>query len=233
MHKVPVLYGKHYDLFWQKVDKSGECWNWKGAKFNSGYGMVRYQKKNYCAHRLSYAMVHGGVPGGMIVCHKCDNPTCVNPAHLFAGTHKDNSQDMMKKGRKHDSSGENNGQAKLNKVQVTEIRHTYALGNITCEELAKKYGVSSSLIGMIASGKSWRKCDGPIVDGMAIRDKRPSKIRGENNPQCKLTDADIIDIRKSYSSGGITMRKLSERYNIAPQTVCNIIHAKRWKHLVA
>lgn len=231
MHNVPVLTGKHYDLFWQKVDKSGDCWNWTAFKYGSGYGVVRYGRKNYNAHRLSYAMANGGVPDGMIICHRCDNPSCVNPDHLFAGTYHDNTRDMIQKGRKCDSSGERNGQAKLRSTQVVEIRKRYAVGDISHHELAEQYNVSTALIGLITQGKVWPKCGGPISDGMIIRNKRPSKVSGERNHKAKMTADKVVALRERYASGGITMRKIGELFGICPQTACSIIHRKKWRHV--
>lgn len=233
MHKVPVLPERHQRLFWEKVDKSCECWNWIGGKFSNGYGMVRYNRKNFSAHRLSYAMAYGEVPSGKIVCHKCDNPSCVNPSHLFVGTYRDNIQDMIRKGRKANSSGEANGQAKLTEGQVKEIKIRYAEGNVSHNELAKEYNVSSALIGLITQGKVWANVDGPLTDGMSIRDKRPSKVKGERNANAKLKEQDIIAIRNRYAAGGITMRKLGEIFGICPQTVCSIVRKLKWKHVTA
>ena len=86
--------------FWAKVDKSGDCWSWTGAKINWGYGQFRVGKDHMLAHRCSYEHATGEtIPDGMMVCHRCDVPACVNPAHLFLGTAKDNMQDMLTKGR--------------------------------------------------------------------------------------------------------------------------------------
>lgn len=202
-----------------------------GAKFLNGYGMVRYQKKNFGAHRLSYAMANDGVPDGANVCHTCDNPSCVNPSHLFAGSVQDNVDDMIAKGRKPVFVGERNGAATLTEKQVVEIRELYANGDVTHNELAAEFGVSPATVGLVTSGVIWNHVGGPITNGMAIRDRRPSKIKGEKNPGAKLTEKEVVELRKTYAAGMVTMRQLSDRYGVCPQVVCKIIHREAWKHV--
>lgn len=80
------------------VTESG-CWIWVGSHTTAGYGRIYVARRAVMAHRASYAVKHGEIPSGKIICHKCDTPSCVNPDHLFVGTHKDNSQDMVRKNR--------------------------------------------------------------------------------------------------------------------------------------
>jgi hypothetical protein len=82
------------------INEHTDCWEWTAAKNNIGYGMFRFSKELMrTAHRVSYEINKGPIPHGMVVCHTCDNPKCVNPDHLWVGTHKDNSRDMTSKGR--------------------------------------------------------------------------------------------------------------------------------------
>ena len=85
--------------FWAKVNKTDYCWLWTACKDKDGYGSFWYKGDMRPAHRIVYEFTYGGVSQGKLICHHCDNPSCVNPTHLFLGSHKDNAQDMLYKGR--------------------------------------------------------------------------------------------------------------------------------------
>lgn len=85
--------------FWNKVEKTDGCWLWTASKNRQGYGYFRFDGKMMKAHRMAWLLVHGEIPEGMLVCHTCDNPSCVNPEHLWLGTNQDNQNDMNAKGR--------------------------------------------------------------------------------------------------------------------------------------
>ncbi len=101
------------EKFWQKVDKTNSCWLWKGGKDIYGYGRLRVPGHNLLAHRISYELHHGPIPKEMLILHKCDNPPCVNPAHLFLGTQETNNKDAKSKGR---SRGRFSHKSPLNKA---------------------------------------------------------------------------------------------------------------------
>lgn len=92
--------------FFAHLDKS-KCIEWQGPRDGGGYGFVQHEGRRWKAHRLAYHLAFGGIPGGAYICHKCDNPPCVNPAHLFAGTQQDNARDMVAKGRMNPNSLQN------------------------------------------------------------------------------------------------------------------------------
>src|SRR5687767_9041671 len=96
------------------------CWIWTGARINSGYGRIVVNGKQTSTHRYSYTLYNGPIPEGLCVCHTCDTPACVNPAHLFVGTFRDNKLDSVHKGRH--AKGETNGNAKLTREDAEEIR---------------------------------------------------------------------------------------------------------------
>jgi len=142
------------DRFWEKVDKSGDCWKWTASKAN-GYGIFRINNKKVYAHRFSWLIHNSPVPVGMYVCHRCDNPGCCNPGHLFLGTAKDNMQDAKKKGRL--AIGEAHGRSKLTAKDVQEIRSLYRIrGEYSGKVLAKLFGVNKSAISKIVNNKKWR-----------------------------------------------------------------------------
>jgi len=144
------------ESFWNKVDKSADCWEWKGRRNPAGYGTVRYNQKSTVAHRVAYEMHFGAlIPPGMLICHKCDNPPCCNPDHLFLGTHSDNKQDSVRKNRHKDSVGEKNPKAVLVADQVREIRRLHTCGR-SIASIAREYEVGESTIRHIVQGNTWK-----------------------------------------------------------------------------
>jgi HNH endonuclease len=137
------------------IDDSTGCWNWTGSKGRRGYGWIWDGSRNCRAHRLSYKLHCGPIADGMQVCHRCDNPPCVNPAHLFLASDAENKADKMAKGRQARGSG--NGQAKLTEAQIMEI---IAMPG-TNVEIARKYGVGDSHISHIRSGRKWAHITNP------------------------------------------------------------------------
>lgn len=141
-----------------KVEKTPECWVWTGSKDRKGYGRLVVNEAGRAvprlAHRLSYQLLVGPIPDKMFVCHRCDNPSCVNPEHLWIGTNRDNALDMVEKGRWKQPPtmpGENNPTAKLTREAVQEIRSIIG----QTKSLAQKYGVSISAIKRARSGRGW------------------------------------------------------------------------------
>ena len=132
------------------------CWQWTGATLSNGYGQMWHTGKARYAHRIAYEMFVGVIPSDLQVCHSCDNPSCVNPSHLFLGTQADNERDKGAKGRQ--ARGSSHGNSKLTEVEVASIRVARA-GGVTCKELGQRYGVDPSTIGHAARGKNWGHLD--------------------------------------------------------------------------
>lgn len=177
------------ERFWPKV--SGPiwptgCWEWMAGCSNDGYGGIRNENgRSSRAHRIAWRLTQGEIPEGMIVCHKCDNPKCCNPDHLFLGTTLDNVRDKWRKGRgpsgdrhgfrKHPESaprgerhgsrthpervprGEHNGNSRLTLEQVREIRRLYIRYEVTLQSLADRFGVGLSTVSKIVYRVTWKE----------------------------------------------------------------------------
>lgn len=148
---------KDISRFWSKVEigDTDDCWNWKGNKFKKGYGSFQMRSKNKSAHRTSWEISFGKIPANLCVCHKCDNPSCVNPSHLFLGTYSENNKDRARKGRSADVSGEKNPSAKLTEREVREIRFLRKM-NVSQRKVAKKYNVGKTTIARIDNRTHWK-----------------------------------------------------------------------------
>lgn len=136
------------------ADPNSGCWLWTGSTTDAGYGQTSDGTgKVVKAHRLSYEERIGKIPRGMMVCHKCDTPSCINPDHLFLGTAKDNQTDSIRKGR--NARGERQGVAKLSDQQAREIKSRIAAGQ-TNAEISAAYPVGPAAIWQIRQGNAWR-----------------------------------------------------------------------------
>jgi len=137
-------------------DIKTKCWNWTLQIDRDGYGRVKYKGKKHGAHRISYLTFKGELIKGMCICHHCDNPSCVNPDHLYQGTFADNNRDRARRGRSNQVGEANNG-AKLTNKKVIEIRKKYKTGEYTQQGLADYYGVTQHAIWDIVHFNTWEK----------------------------------------------------------------------------
>lgn len=162
-----------YHRFWSKVSKTQSCWVWTASKNADGYGSFAISRVTHRAHRVAWILTNGEIPDGLQVLHRCDNPSCVNPDHLFLGTVRDNSRDMITKGRQWYQKdpvrarrarirnlprycGEANPAAKLTREAAEEIRRLHGQGGQTKAGLARQFGVSESCVRFILKGETWK-----------------------------------------------------------------------------
>lgn len=147
--------------FARLVDRRGDddCWNYTGATQGFGHGIItiwtgRRQSHSEKAHRVAWEIANGPIPAGLCVCHKCDNPPCCNPAHLFLGTSAENNQDRARKGRSVNAKGEQHGNAKITADIVRELRQRVAAGE-SFSSLGREFGIDYSNVSLIAKRKAW------------------------------------------------------------------------------
>lgn len=130
------------ERFESRIRVTPGCWLWTGARCGDGYGNIRGQGRVLRAHRVSFQLYVGEIQQGLHVLHSCDNPACVNPAHLRLGTHQDNMDDMYSKGRREPARGLRNGATKLNDA----ARQAILASSLPSEKLGPMHGVSGSLV---------------------------------------------------------------------------------------
>lgn len=139
---------------WKRINiMDNGCWNWLGGLSNR-YGEIKINRKTRLVHRVAYELTHGSIINGLFVLHKCNNPTCCNPLHLYLGTQKDNQFQMVEENRS--AKGEQHGNVKLNEKSVLKIRRLYSDGGYSQRILAKMFGISQAQIQRIIKRYSWK-----------------------------------------------------------------------------
>lgn len=208
------------ERFFNFVIKGPDCWRWTGAKHPFGYGMIRDESsKKITASRASWLIHFGEPPLGMYVCHKCDNPECTNPEHLFLGTAKDNSDDMREKAR---------GTAVLTPREMNAVRTLHSFG-VSIHKLAHVFFVDRSAIksairfgSIVEKPEQWK----PAPKGA----KPPPVHRGETNNKAKITESQVLEIRALRSSG-MTTGEIAKRFPIGKSMVSHICTRRCWTHV--
>lgn len=197
----------------ERSDNIGGCWIWNAGKISTGYGAIYFRGKVRLAHVVSWIVNKGEISGRTLLCHKCDVRDCVNPDHLFIGTWKDNSLDMVKKGRT--CHGERASSAKLSEDDIKQIRALHDPQNPngpSQNQIAEMFGVSKTTVSMIVRGLSWRH----------------SFVRGHIRTR-KLTREQISEIPRLYGRrgvGGMTQAQIAKRFGIT-QTYVSVIIKKQ------
>ena len=195
------------DSYFSKVLKKDGCWGWDGYKLQ-GYGVMSIEQKTYRANRVSWQIYRGAIPKGLFVCHKCDNPECSNPDHLFLGTQSENMKDAYKKGRADNFNrrpGAGNNSATLTNEDVEKIRSDYTKG-MKISELKEKYNHSNIV---------------RVVRNIAYYDPNYKPINGNAKPRpwrCKLSRSQISEILELQ----LPSRKIGEMYGVSKTLVLKI-----------
>jgi hypothetical protein len=267
MHPQSITLPFEEEMFWRHVNfdgplpehhpELGACWLWTASTNNWGYGevgrTVQGAFKLHKAHRYAYEHTYGPLPDGKLACHHCDRPACVNPSHMFPGTHQMNSDDKYAKDRaSHEghsygddhwthrkpgtspiigTKGEANPGAKLTDDAVREIRRRYAAGDVSQTALAKEYGVSQTVIFHLLKRNTWKH----VEDGPDMPPAQPRQVTNRKGELCghaKLTEDDVRAIRARYAAGGISMSALGREYGISAPSVCLIVKRKTWAHVL-
>jgi hypothetical protein len=148
------------ERFWDAVEVGprNDCWEWRNYRNALGYGVIGVGGKPKLAHRIAWELSNSkAVPNGALVCHKCDNPACCNPSHLWLGSNNENMQDMVSKGRSRSLRGAENPNSKLSANDVLSIRTRYTAGGISQQALADEYGVSQRAISLVVRRETYRE----------------------------------------------------------------------------
>lgn len=214
------------ERFWAKVDKSAGpdgCWVWRGAAKPNGYGKFSIGKAKtsrwYYPHRISYAIHFRTDPGEMFCCHKCDNPICCNPMHIFLGTDRENKNDMIGKRRQGAARGENSPKARFTAAEVASIRSRYADGSATCLGIAVEYGVDETTIRSMVRGETYRTAGGPICPNL--------RLMGRGS---LITPDDVRRIRH-LKFMGVAHRLIAEDIGCPKHVVDDVSSGKSWSHV--
>ena len=164
MKRIPKLHLTQQHRYWRNVDRSGgpeACWLWTGfVQSWTGYGVIGINGRELRVHRVAFFLEHGRINDALMVLHTCDVRVCVNPAHLYQGTAKDNSADMSRRGRVGKMYGETNGKAKLTRQKVKSIKQMLRdKANGKCDlrqyEIARYHGVSDATVSYLKNGGRW------------------------------------------------------------------------------
>lgn len=209
------------ERFWKKVDRGdpNECWEWQAATDTNGYGLFYADGQQRGAHRVSYWLEHGEKAGEGWVLHHCDNKPCVNPDHLYLGDASDNAQDRFERGLV-SHEGENHPASQLTQEDVDEIRERVENGE-SQYEIADEFGISQPTVSQLVIGLIW----GHTLPDEWEWESKPKD--GENNPNAKLTEDDVREIRERVSDGE-TQGDVAEDYPVSPTAVSKIVRREMW-----
>lgn len=218
MQRTDYSNGNIKERFENSIEKDPEtgCWLWMKSRRKGGYGRMKINGKDEVASRVAWILFIGPIPEEIEILHRCDNPPCANPSHLFLGTEKDNKQDSVNKGR-HAYGERNGGGGKLTGEDVKTIKEDHR----PYKEISMHFGVSLCMIQGIKSGRLWKNVTGPIIKGM-------NHIKGSRHHESKLTEEIVSDIKQDIRSN----KEISRNYSVAISTVACIKAGTTWKHVL-
>ncbi len=214
----------YIDRFMKKINKK-DCWEWMGCVSTGGYGQFVFNGKMQGAHRVSWQIHKDNIPNGLCVLHKCDNRKCVNPEHLFIGTHKENTNDMMKKDRGALKYGEKHPYAKLEEKDIKEIFNLSGL--LSQREIAKKFNVSQGLIQRILKHKAWKSFTSSLQS--MSKGGVGSNQKGSKASRAKLSEEQALYIFKM--KGHKTRYELADKFDVAEVSIRKIWGKQTWTHI--
>lgn len=210
--------------FWSKVDikDKDSCWEWLDGKNENGYGRITVNGKVFNAHRLSYMIEHKleFIPESMCICHRCDNPGCVSPHHLFMGTKTDNTYDMVNKGRNNCGRGEDHGRTNLHNEDIIFIRENYANGIMTVKDLSNKFSIGVDGIRRIINGQMWKLVGGTIT------------VHEEDKKYANKLNEDIVkEIKVLLKEDKLLNKEIAKLYGVTPETIGHIKSKRTWGYV--
>ena len=207
------------ERFWSKVERNhpDACWWWMASKNQTGYGLFSFAGKPKLAHRVAWELQNDAtIPDGLLACHTCDQPACVNPRHIYIGTHQDNANDVTERDRRNHRRGEDNGVSKLTNRDVLEIVARFNKGE-SGRVIAADYDIGSSVVHNVMKGKTWSHLTG-IQKG-----RTPDYTR--RSWRTDLTDRDVVAIRERYRNGE-DQDLLATEYGLTDTSIRNLVSGR-------
>lgn len=223
---IPTLTPQQITAFNNKIHRTADgsnCHEWTGSINDRNYGRFNIGRATYLAHRIAYTLHYGQDPADLMVCHRCDNPKCCNPFHLFLGTNTDNHTDCVEKGRH--VRGQAVHTSYLSENDVLEIRRLYSSGQYTYQNLADRFQTTHSNIATILDGRSWKHL--PVFSKPPASTHAP---KGEHAGNSKLTEQKVREIRRLRATG-LPLAKIAQKMNVHLGTIFQIVNGKTWKHV--
>lgn len=212
----------------KKVNRSTGCWEWQKFRNKHGYGKITYEGKKWIVHRLAFSVFVDKIPEGGLVLHKCDNPCCCNPSHLYLGNHSDNNNDVIRRDRR-------NKEEKPNIIdKYTAIQIFSLLGEKSNKDISELFNVSiqsvSRLRRKITHQEIYKELPLEIRKTIRFRKNIKPDSRGEKNPSAILSSAEVIKIRKLYGKGW-TITELATKFDVGRTTVKRVVEFETWRNL--